>query len=117
MITYHTVLSVQAVGVALMGLGGYILAQSRNWQEIVQAPDSGAVLVCVVGAATFLVAFFGCCGASQESGCMLQTYAVVVGLVFVVEIAAAILLLVYTTEVSLQECHHVLVIHLLASLY
>ena len=83
-----------------MGLGGYILAQSRNWNEIVQAPDSGAILVIAVGAITFLVAFFGCCGASQESQCMLSTYAVVVGLVFIVEVAGAILLLVYTKEVT-----------------
>ena len=32
---------------------------------------------------------------------MLSTYAIIVGLVFVVEIAAAILLLLYTREVSL----------------
>jgi CD63 antigen len=85
-----------------MGLGGYILSQSKNWEEIVKAPDSGAVLVCVVGAITFLVAFFGCCGASQESHCMLTIYAVVVGVVFILEVAGAILLLVYTKEVSFE---------------
>ena len=89
-----------------MGLGAYVLAQSRNWQEIIHAPDSGAILVILVGLITFLVAFFGCCGASQESQCMLSTYAVVVGVVFIIEVAAAILLLVYTKEVRIFLSSH-----------
>lgn len=83
-----------------MGLGAYVLFQSKNWDQIVEAPDAGAILVILVGLTTFLIAFFGCCGASQESQCMLSTYAVIVGLVFMVEIAAAILLLLYTREVT-----------------
>jgi CD63 antigen len=84
-----------------MGLGAYVLVQSKNWDQIVQAPDAGAILVVLVGLTTFVVAFFGCCGASNESQCMLSTYAMIVGLVFIVEVAAAILLLLYTREVSI----------------
>lgn len=83
-----------------MGVGGYVLTQSKNWDQIIEAPDAGAILVILVGLTTFLIAFFGCCGASQESQCMLSTYAVIVGLVFLVEIATAILLLLYNREVS-----------------
>jgi len=89
-----------AIGAALVLLGGYILIQAKNWEQIVEAPDAGAILVVIVGAVTFIVAFFGCCGASQESSCMLSTYAFIVGVVFLAEIAAAILLLLYTQEIT-----------------
>ena len=94
----------QAIGATLMGLGTYILVQAKSWHQIVATPDAGAVLVVIVGLVTFVIAFFGCCGASQESQCMLSTYAIIVGLVFVAEIAAAILLLLYTREVGWTAC-------------
>ena len=89
----------QAIGVSLMALGGYVLVQDRNFNQIVDSPDKLAVFVIVVGLIVFLVAFFGCCGASSESSCMLSTYAVIVGMVFLFEIALAIVLLLYNKEV------------------
>lgn len=82
-----------------MSLGGYVLFQDKNLNEIIETPDKLAVFVIVIGLITFLVAFFGCCGASSESSCMLSTYAVIVGMVFLIEIALAIVLLLYNKEV------------------
>jgi len=88
------------IGATLVSLGVYLLVKSRDFEKIVEAPDAAAILVVVVGAVTFVIAFFGCCGASNESPCMLTTYAIIVGLVFVVEVAGAILLLVYTRQIT-----------------
>lgn len=90
----------QVIGATLVSLGVYLLVKSRDFEKIVEAPDAAAVLVVAVGVVTFVIAFFGCCGASQESSCMLTTYAIIVGLVFIVEIAGAILLLVYTQQIT-----------------
>jgi len=88
------------IGATLVSLGVYLLVKSRDFDKIVEAPDAAAILVVAVGAVTFLIAFLGCCGASQESSCMLTTYALVVGLVFIVEVAGAIVLLVYTRQIT-----------------
>jgi len=88
------------IGATLVSLGVYLLVKSRDFEKIVEAPDAAAVLVVAVGLVTFFIAFLGCCGASQESSCMLTTYAVIVGLVFIVEVAGAILLLVYTRQIT-----------------
>ena len=91
-----------------MGLGGYFLAQSRNWQEIIHAPFYEAYLAVVAGLITFLVPFLACLvffyflvrgySGSRESHwmgkCLVFTYAAVVGIVVVIEVAASILLLV-----------------------
>lgn len=57
----------------MVGIGIYVLVQSKDWREAIETPDAGAILVILVGGITFLIAFFGCCGASQESQCMLST--------------------------------------------
>jgi len=88
------------IGATLVSLGVYLLIKSRDFKEIIEAPDAAAILVIAIGAVTFFIAFLGCCGASQESSCMLTTYAVIVGLVFMVEVAGAILLLVYTQKIT-----------------
>ena len=83
-----------------MGLGGYVLTESRNWQEIiVLTPNSGVVLAVLIGLITFLVAFFGYSAASQKSQSMLSTYAIAVGVVVIIEVAAAVLLLIYLERV------------------
>lgn len=86
-----------------MALGGYVLTQDKNLNQIMDTPDKQAVFVIVVGLIAFLVAFFGCCGASSESSCMLSTYAVIVGMVFLIEVALAIVLLLYNKEVMSQH--------------
>lgn len=90
----------QAIGATLVGLGGYVLSQNKDLRQVLDSPDTTAILVIIVGLITFLVAFFGCCGASQESSCMLSTYAVIVGVVFLAEVALAIVLLLYSSEVK-----------------
>ncbi|KAL8163788.1 UNVERIFIED_CONTAM: hypothetical protein K2H54_038973 [Gekko kuhli] len=52
---------------------------------------SGApIVILIVGVIVFFIAFFGCCGAWKENYCMVTTFAILLTLIFLVEIAAAI---------------------------
>lgn len=48
------------------------------------------VLLVVVGCVIFGITFFGCCGAVKESHCMTMTFAVLLGLIFIIELGAGI---------------------------
>jgi len=51
---------------------------------------STPVFLIVVGFIIFFVAFFGCCGAIKENHCMTLTFAVLLGIIFLMEIGAGI---------------------------
>lgn len=52
--------------------------------------SAAAILLIVVGGIIFLIGFFGCCGAYKENYCMVMVFAVLLGLIFILEIAAGI---------------------------
>ncbi|XP_010725346.1 CD63 antigen [Meleagris gallopavo] len=81
----------QVCGVALVAIGIY--AHLALNQALVAGSGSAAsspVAIMVVGIIIFFVSFFGCCGAWKESYCMVTTFAVLLSIIFLVEIAAAI---------------------------
>lgn len=43
-----------------------------------------------IGIIIFIIAFFGCCGAVRENYCMILTFAVLMVIVFILELAAGI---------------------------
>ncbi|CAH0727255.1 unnamed protein product, partial [Brenthis ino] len=65
-------------GLALLGVGIAVLLQLADFSELVDAAyvDSIPVVTIVLGVLTFLIAFFGCCGAIKENGCLLVTYGI-----------------------------------------
>jgi len=78
-----------------------ILSLLRNSQKFTDSADAqnvgttavleqlGYILI-AVGAVIFLLGFLGCCGACQESKCMLATYAVFLTIFLLVEVGAGI---------------------------
>jgi len=52
--------------------------------------SAAAILLIIVGCVIFVIGFFGCCGAVKENHCMVMTYAVLLGLIFILEISAGI---------------------------
>ncbi|KAE8626406.1 hypothetical protein XENTR_v10006618 [Xenopus tropicalis] len=83
-------------GIALIAIGIYVQIQLNHTLIMKNATSSGApIVIIVVGVVIFLIAFFGCCGALKENYCMVTTFAVVLVLIFLVEIAAAIAAYVY----------------------
>uniref|UniRef100_A0ACB8ENU4 Uncharacterized protein n=2 Tax=Sphaerodactylus townsendi TaxID=933632 RepID=A0ACB8ENU4_9SAUR len=63
--------------------------------------SSGApIVILIVGVIIFFIAFFGCCGAWKENYCMVTTFAVLLTLIFLVEIAAAIAGYIFRNQIK-----------------
>ncbi|MBN3271773.1 CD63 protein, partial [Polyodon spathula] len=78
-------------GIALIVIGIMVQMSLHKTLMITNASASGApIVIIVVGVVIFFIAFFGCCGAWKESYCMVTMFAVLLTLIFLVEIAAAI---------------------------
>ncbi|XP_013871689.1 CD63 antigen [Austrofundulus limnaeus] len=62
--------------------------------------SAGPIVIISVGVLVFFIAFFGCCGAWKENQCMVVTFAVLLSLIIIAEIAAAILGYVFRNKIS-----------------
>lgn len=88
-------------GVVIIVCGGYSLHLFKKTGPVVGDDYvSAPVILIVVGSIVFLVAFLGCCGAMQESYCMLMLFSVFLFLILVAEIAAGALGFVYKGKVD-----------------
>ncbi|GCC20441.1 hypothetical protein chiPu_0019001 [Chiloscyllium punctatum] len=78
-------------GIALIVIGILVQTKLNGTLHITSVTASGApIVIIIVGVVINFVAFFGCCGAWKENYCMVTTFAVLLILIFIVEIAAAI---------------------------
>lgn len=77
-----------AVGLMAVGIGTLFMFN----QTVSQGTASSVlpVVIIAVGAFLFLVAIVGCCGACQESYCLMLTFAIFLSLIVLVEVATAI---------------------------
>uniref|UniRef100_A0A8C1LK46 Tetraspanin n=1 Tax=Cyprinus carpio TaxID=7962 RepID=A0A8C1LK46_CYPCA len=77
---------------------GSVLSFLQNIQgapgELGQVLNVGYLLI-AVGAVLVILGFLGCCGAIRESKCMLLLFFIIILLVFIAEVAGAIVLLVF----------------------
>ncbi|XP_073470110.1 CD63 antigen [Aquarana catesbeiana] len=88
-------------GIALIGLGIYVQIYLNATLTINNASASGPpIVLIVVGVVIFFISFFGCCGAAKENYCMVTTFAILLGIIFLVEIAAAIAGYVFRNKVQ-----------------
>ncbi|KAK3580355.1 hypothetical protein CHS0354_014829 [Potamilus streckersoni] len=79
------------VGIALIACGAYVQIQLKKYFQLIDGSfDSAAVLLIVVGVIVFMIAFFGCIGAIRENHTCVMIYAVLLGLIFILEIAGGI---------------------------
>ncbi|XP_056128038.1 tetraspanin 34a [Rhinichthys klamathensis goyatoka] len=62
--------------------------------ELAQLANIGYLLI-GVGAFLTLMGFLGCCGAMKESKCMLLSFFIIVLIIFLVEVAAGVVLIVF----------------------
>uniref|UniRef100_A0A3Q2ZW37 CD63 molecule n=1 Tax=Kryptolebias marmoratus TaxID=37003 RepID=A0A3Q2ZW37_KRYMA len=90
-------------GFALIIVGVMVQVSLHKTFMIHDATASAAPIVIItVGVLIFFIAFFGCCGAWKENHCMITTFAVLLSLIIVAEIAAAILGYVFRNKVSVD---------------
>lgn len=97
------------VGSVLLGTGIWAMADTEFGQIMNAATVSGiasaelvrgsAITLIVVGVMVFLIAFFGCFGACNENPCCLTTYAVIVGIIFGIQILAGIMGVVFKDQI------------------
>ncbi|XP_029014591.1 tetraspanin 35 [Betta splendens] len=92
-------------GAAILGVGIWVKVDSGSVlgflgnipnapAELSQVLNVGYLLI-AIGVLLVVIGFLGCCGAIRESPCMLLLFFVIVLLVFVAEVAGAIVILVF----------------------
>ncbi|BFZ15649.1 hypothetical protein BsWGS_18688 [Bradybaena similaris] len=78
-------------GIGLIASGAYVKVKLEEYNEFFGRDFMGpGILLIIVGVIIFLLAFFGCCGAIKENYCLTLTFAVCLGLVFILEISGGI---------------------------
>ncbi|NXW19449.1 TSN1 protein, partial [Circaetus pectoralis] len=90
-------------GGTLLGVGIWVTMDGQSFLDIFGALSSSVLQVVnvsyfliVIGAILLVIGFLGCCGAQKESKCLLMMFFSVVLIIFIAEIAAAVVALVYT---------------------
>ncbi|XP_062339685.1 tetraspanin 35 [Osmerus eperlanus] len=92
-------------GAAVLGVGIWVKVDSGSIlgfiQGIKDAPEglnqllNVGYLLIAIGALLLIIGFLGCCGAVRESRCMLLLFFIVVLVVFIAEVAGAVVILVF----------------------
>ncbi|KAG5832853.1 hypothetical protein ANANG_G00295600, partial [Anguilla anguilla] len=97
-------------GRAILGVGVWVKVDSGSLlnflsginnapSELSQVLNVGYLLI-AVGAVLLVIGFLGCCGAARESKCMLMLFFVIVLIIFIAEVAGAIVVLVFKSLVT-----------------
>ncbi|NXK32075.1 TSN1 protein, partial [Piprites chloris] len=91
-------------GGTLLGVGIWVKVDGQSFMDIfgtlsssvLQVVNVSYVLI-VIGAILLVIGFLGCYGAQRESKCLLMMFFSVVLIIFIAEVAVAVVALVYTT--------------------
>jgi len=88
-------------GIAIIVVGSLIQLEIGKYNDVLDSSfTAGAILLIVVGCIVTVIAFFGCCGAIKENHCMMMTFSVLLGIIFILELAAGITCYVYRDEIN-----------------
>ncbi|XP_015792580.1 23 kDa integral membrane protein-like [Tetranychus urticae] len=87
-------------GVIIGVLGGYFLVKSTDFKQIIDTPDTGAIVVVLTGIAVFIISFLGCFGAVKENSCLLKMYCFCVGILSILIIGPLIIFMVYSVKLD-----------------
>uniref|UniRef100_A0A8C5IZ36 Tetraspanin n=1 Tax=Junco hyemalis TaxID=40217 RepID=A0A8C5IZ36_JUNHY len=90
-------------GGTLLGVGIWVKVDGESFLKIFGTLSSSilqvvnvAYLLIVIGAILLVIGFLGCYGAQKESKCLLMMFFSVVLIIFIAEVAAAVVALVFT---------------------
>uniref|UniRef100_A0A8D0GWL6 Tetraspanin n=1 Tax=Sphenodon punctatus TaxID=8508 RepID=A0A8D0GWL6_SPHPU len=91
-------------GGTLLGVGIWVTVDSSSFMNILGPVFSSALqfvnvgyLLIAIGAVLVVLGFLGCCGAQKESKCLLILFFSIILIIFIAEVAAAVVALVYTS--------------------
>ncbi|XP_006787480.1 tetraspanin 34 [Neolamprologus brichardi] len=91
-------------GAVILGVGIWVQVDRSSFLDILdEVEDASSLsqlvnvsyLLIAVGAVLLLIGFLGCCGAIRENKCMLLTFFSIVLIIFLIEVAGAIVLFVF----------------------
>ncbi|XP_003972633.2 tetraspanin-1 [Takifugu rubripes] len=93
-------------GAAILAVGVWVKVDSGSFLGILDDVEGVPVglsqlvnisyLLIALGAVLLVIGFLGCCGAIKESRCMLLTFFIIILIIFIAEVAGAIVLFVFT---------------------
>ncbi|XP_061183828.1 CD63 antigen-like [Saccostrea echinata] len=90
-------------GAGLIGAGATVQFKFKDYFILLGGQfSSAAALLIAVGVIIFFIALFGCIGAWKENYCCVMIYAVLLVIIFILEISAGIAGYVYHGEVETQ---------------
>ncbi|XP_075062835.1 tetraspanin-1-like [Mixophyes fleayi] len=91
-------------GTAVLGIGIWVKVDGGSFVKILgsAAPQLMQVVnvgyLCIaVGAFLMVMGFLGCCGAVKESRCMLMLFFIIILIIFIAEIAGAVVVLAFSS--------------------
>ncbi|KAK3895503.1 hypothetical protein Pcinc_000784 [Petrolisthes cinctipes] len=88
-------------GFAVIIVGSVIEAHYRSYLDFISSSYLSASSVLIgVGVLIFVVGFFGCCGAIKENHCMIVTFAVLLCMIFVLQLGVGVASYILRTEVE-----------------
>jgi len=83
-----------AAGALLIGAGIYVYFDMHDYLKFLdERYANGAVILVVGGVILFVLGFLGCCGAAKGNSCMLKTFAALLAVIVIAEVAGAIYVL------------------------
>ncbi|XP_048757158.1 CD63 antigen-like [Ostrea edulis] len=90
-------------GAGLIGAGAAVQIKFKDYFALLGGQfSSAAALLIAVGVIIFFIALFGCIGAWKENHCCVMIYAVLLIIIFILEISAGIAGYVYHGEVETE---------------
>ncbi|KAE8610012.1 hypothetical protein XENTR_v10011988 [Xenopus tropicalis] len=92
-------------GGTLLGVGIWVSVDSNSFLKIFGTVSASAALQFVnvgyfliaIGSLLVILGFLGCCGAQRESKCLLLTFFSIILIIFIAEVAGAVVALVYSS--------------------
>jgi len=90
-------------GLALIIIGSIIKAKYGDYLSYGEDGSkfaSVSVFIIIVGVIIFVIGFLGCCGSIRENYCMITTFAILLGIIFILEIVAGALGFAYRKKVE-----------------
>jgi len=88
-------------GIALVAVGALVLNSFGSYLSFTDKNfPHAAVFIIAVGVLVFIIGFLGCCGAITGNYCMLMSFSILMGIVFVLEVVAGILAFAYKGKIN-----------------
>nr|XP_022338108.1 tetraspanin-33-like isoform X1 [Crassostrea virginica] len=91
-------------GLGAVAVGTWLLTDDQK--VITEAVDfvlNPFIIICIIGAITFTIAFLGCVGAAREHVLLLKSFYICLSIVLVVELVCGVLVIVCYTEPAARD--------------